>query len=119
MLISCKLYNKSFIKNNNNTYHYNNDRMTRNEFITTLFDASTKVLNIFLCDTGHKNGKELHIIYNNGVIAIYNERTKKHITDLIARPQQIKRYYEMTNTRCQNELIKIAREHQKQKLNYK
>ena len=53
---------------------------------------SAEVMKIAVVDKGHKNGNEAHVIYNNGVVKIYNERTGKFITVLIARLPQIERY---------------------------
>ena len=57
-----------------------------------IIEESAKVLKIAVVNKGHKNGNEIHIIYNNGVVKIYNEHTKKFITVLIARVPQIERY---------------------------
>ena len=57
-----------------------------------IIEESAKVLKIAVVNKGHKNGEEIHIIYNNGIIKIYNERTCKFITVLIARVPQIERY---------------------------
>lgn len=57
-----------------------------------IFEESAKVIKIAVVDKGHKNGNEIHIIYNNGIVKIYNERTHKFITVLIARVPQIERY---------------------------
>lgn len=51
-----------------------------------------KLHSSYLVDTNHPNGIEIHSVYKNGVIMIANERTKKLITVLIARPNQLKRY---------------------------
>ena len=53
---------------------------------------SAKVCKIAIVDKGHKNGKEIHVIYNNGIIKVYNANTHKFITVLIAREAQIERY---------------------------
>lgn len=53
---------------------------------------SAKVLQYAICDTGHKNGLEVHVVYNNGIVFIYNMRTRKLVTVLIARAPQIERY---------------------------
>ena len=53
---------------------------------------SAKVIQYTVCDTGHKNGLEVHVVYNNGIVFIYNMKTRKLITVLIARVPQIERY---------------------------
>ena len=57
-----------------------------------IFEERAKVLKIAVVNKGHKNGNEIHIVYNNGVVKVYNERTRKFITVLIARVPQIERY---------------------------
>ena len=57
-----------------------------------IIEESAKVAKIAVVNKGHKNGNEIHIIYNNGIVKIYNEHTRKFITVLIARVPQIERY---------------------------
>ena len=57
-----------------------------------IIEERAKVLKIAVVNKGHANGEEIHVIFNNGVVKIYNERTKKFITVLIARVPQIERY---------------------------
>ena len=57
-----------------------------------IIEESAKVLKIAIVNKGHENGNEIHIVYNNGVVKVYNERTRKFITVLIAREPQIARY---------------------------
>lgn len=57
-----------------------------------IYEEHAKVLKIAVVNKGHANGDEIHVIYNNGVVKIYNERTRKFITVLIARVPQIERY---------------------------
>ena len=55
-------------------------------------EESAKVIRIAVVNKGHANGNEIHIIYNNGIIKVYNKRTGKFITVLIARVPQVERY---------------------------
>lgn len=57
-----------------------------------IYEEHAKVIKIAVVDKGHANGEEIHVIYNNGVVKVYNARTHKFITVLIARVPQIKRY---------------------------
>lgn len=55
-------------------------------------EESAKVVSIAVVNKGHENGNEVHVIYNNGIVKIYNANSRKFITVLIAREPQIKRY---------------------------
>ena len=57
-----------------------------------IIEESARVVKIVVVNKGHKNGNEIHIVYNNGVVKVYNERTRKFITVLIARVPQVERY---------------------------
>ena len=57
-----------------------------------IVEESAKVIKIAVVDKGHENGQEIHIIYNNGIVKIYNANTRRFITVLIARVPQIERY---------------------------
>lgn len=57
-----------------------------------IIEESARVCKIALVNKGHKNGHEIHIVYNNGIVKIYNQNTRKFITVLIARVPQIERY---------------------------
>lgn len=78
------------------TCHFDTDRKTRHGNIVSHI-GDGKYVTTFLCDTGHQNGNELHNIFDNGIILVQNERTKKIVTELIARPNQIKRYWTLSN----------------------
>lgn len=95
--------------------HYTLDRQTRENLIKKIGygkPIKTKVL-----DRGHRNGKEIHVLSDTGIITIFNQRTKKMITKLIARPGQIRRYFE-ENEVIPKGLIELARQHQKMAYNY-
>ena len=55
-------------------------------------EESASVCKIAVINKGHKDGNEVHVIYNNGIVKIYNANTRKFITVLIAREPQITRY---------------------------
>ena len=57
-----------------------------------IIEESAKVVKIAVVNKGHKNGNEVHLVYNNGVVKVYNEHTRKFITVLIARVPQVERY---------------------------
>ena len=69
------------------------NRSTRLQIAERLiYEESAKVLKIAVVNKGHKNGNEIHVIFNNGIIKVYNARTRKFITVLIARVPQVERY---------------------------
>ena len=57
-----------------------------------IYEESAKVVKIAVVNKGHKNGNEIHVIFNNGIIKVYNARTRRFVTVLIARVPQIERY---------------------------
>ena len=57
-----------------------------------IFEESARVIRIAVVNKGHENGNEVHIVYNNGIVKIYNANTRRFITVLIARVPQIERY---------------------------
>ena len=75
-----------------NTLHVVN-RSKRAQIAQRLIaEEHAKVYKIVLVNKGHKNGIEAHVIYNNGIVKVYNANTHKYITMLIAREAQIERY---------------------------
>lgn len=95
--------------------HYTNDRQKREEIIKKI--GYGKIIKSVVVDRGHKNGPEIHNLSDTGIITIQNQRTKKMITKLIARPGQIKRYYK-ENEIIPVGLLDLARQHQKLALNF-
>lgn len=79
-----------------------------------IHEESAKVYKIAIVDKGHKNGKEVHVIYNNGIIKVYNASTHKYITILIAREAQIERY----NVKLTQTMRNKIRKHIKNGYNY-
>lgn len=64
-----------------------------------------KVCKIAIVDKGHEDGREIHVIFNNGIVKVYNANTHKFITVLICRSAQIERY-EITLTKTMKSKIK-------------
>lgn len=79
--------------------------------------ASMHFIDAFDVDRGHVNGPEIHLITLNGYIVIINARSFKVCTILIARPQQIRRYYQATNKQIPELLILLAKKNEKMRLN--
>lgn len=90
--------------------HYTNDRTAREELIKEI-GLGTEIKTVRV-DRGHRNGAELHTITTTGIIIIRNERTHKLVTKLIARPNQIKRYFTEEETEIIKRVVQIARIHQ-------
>ena len=98
-----------------NSKHWEKDRQNRKNLIEQIGKGNT--IKTVVIDRHHKNGPEIHEISDTGIITIFNQRTKKMITQLIARPGQIKRYF-TENEIIPMELLDIARQHQKMRFNY-
>jgi hypothetical protein len=94
--------------------HYVKDRVERERLIKTI--GIGKEVATFKVDKGHPNGPELHTITSTGIIIIRNARTHKLVTKLIARPNQIRRYFDK-ETEIVKKLILIAEIHQKRGYN--
>ena len=80
------------ITNRNDTAHIKDRTKRIIEIERLLIQENAKPINAYVVDKGHKNGFEIHVVYNNGIIRIYNKKTERHITDLFAREPQIARY---------------------------
>lgn len=93
------------------TIHFTNDRNERINYIINEIGVGT-IIDSFIVDKGHKNGEEIHSITTTGIIIIQNLRTKKLVTMLIARPQQIRRYYEAEGRKAPLQIVELARKHQ-------
>ena len=70
-----------------------------------LLTESASLIGYYVIDTGHENGLEVHAVYNNGIVKVYNANSHKFITVLIAREPQIARY-EIRITKTMHKKIK-------------
>ena len=100
-----------------NSIHYSEERQSRAWLITNVIGIGN-VIDRFVWDKGHPNGAEIHCITDTGIIIIYNQRTGKMVTQLIARPQQIKRYYEKEGRKAPPHVVELAFEHQQKGYNH-
>lgn len=91
--------------------HYNKQRCKRQRLIDKYINGDGSVVDRFIIDKGHKNGIEIHFITDTGLIIIHNQNTKKLITKLIARPEQIKRYYKNSDKQPPEWLLQLAEWH--------
>ena len=87
--------------------HWTEERREREELIEMI--GLGNVVGKFIVDKGHRNGPERHELTDTGIIIIYNARTNKLVTKLIARVGQVKRYYKDGN--APKEIIKLAKKH--------
>lgn len=90
-----------------NSKHWRADRQKRNQIIAKI--GMGQVIKEVVIDRGHKNGPEIHKITSTGLIVIYNKYTGIMVTILIARPNQIKRYY--AENEAPQDILKLALEH--------
>ena len=96
--------------------HYQNDRQTREALIRNEIGYGVKVAE-FIVDRGHPNGPERHELTTTGIINIYNARTNKLVTKLIANPNQVRRYYEAEGRTAPEDILRLAYEHKRKGYN--
>lgn len=100
------------------TMHYKNDKniavrtMVIEKYIGFGRDIFSAEVN-----RGHKNGTEIHVVTDTAIIKIYNAHTRRHVTDLIARPNQIKRVYNAKGQYAPKWLLDVAYENQNRGFN--
>jgi len=79
----------------------------------------SKAISTFVVDRNHRDGQEFHVITENAIVFIFNKRKyEQHspdcfITVLIARPGQIKRYYDAIGRTAPEDVLNAARTWQK------
>jgi hypothetical protein len=125
MLYSISKLNTSIIslfKDNKQTEHITqrSERIKVYQCMGLLDDSN--IISCYKVDKKHENGHELHAINKKGLIYIYNFKSRKLITILHARANQIKRYYEATNesiNAIKNILQLVEKRNKKHDLNNK
>ena len=91
----------------NQTNHYKNKRYKREKFINKYLCGDGNVIDSFVVDKGHKDGLEKHCITDTGLIIVYNFKSGKLVTKLIARENQVKRYYQYVDRRPPKWLLEL------------
>ena len=100
------------------TIHYKNDKnITVRTMVIEKYIGFGRDIFSAEVDRGHKNGTEIHVVTDTAIIKIYNARTRKHVTDLIARPNQIRRVYNAKGQYAPKWLLDVAYENQNRGFN--
>jgi hypothetical protein len=97
------------------SYHYAVDRQERNATICQIGIGNT--VDTFVVDSGHPNGPELHCVTDKAIVLVYNQKTNKFITALIARPKQLKKLYATRGRKPPGWLLKKAHHNNRHGLN--
>ena len=97
-----------------NSRQYTRDRQNREAIITQIGVGT--VIKEVVVDRGHRNGPEIHKITSTALILVYNQRSGKLVTKLIARPAQILRYYKEDEPKP-TKVVELARVHARMRYN--
>ena len=100
------------------TEHFCADLQERDAFIQNTIGYGS-IVDSFVVDRGHPGGAELHSVTDTAVIVIHNLSTNKLITELIARPEQIRRLYRSTGKEPPRKILKLAYKHNMERYNEK
>ena len=90
--------------------HYSTERQARHAFIKKHIGEGN-IIDSFVVDRGHPSGAELHSVTDTAIIIIHNQKTNKLITELIARPEQLRRLYRLENREVPKKLLSLAYKH--------
>lgn len=101
----------------NQSNHYKNKRYKREKFIHKYLCGDGKIIDSFVVDKGHKDGLERHCVTDTGLIIVYNLETQKLVTKLIARKNQITRYYHNVDKEPPPSLLRLAEWHESMRYN--
>jgi hypothetical protein len=104
------------------TLHFRDERGDRMNAIEELGGYGKSVCKNIV-DRGHKNGPELFVLTDNAIIKVYNAETLRHVTDLIARPEQIIDRMGSSLSKLDRQqlitILNIARSHHEKGYNYR
>lgn len=91
------------------SYHYSTERTRREELISEI--GHGEIVDSFVVDRGHQNGAEIHSVTDTGIIIITNQNTHKLVTELVARPEQLRRLYSLEGRTPPRRILKKAYAH--------
>lgn len=109
---------KTMKRQKSTSNHYFDKRFNREKLIKKFCNGDGFYIEGFVIDRGHKHGAEVHSITDTGLIIVHNYYTGKLVTKLIARPEQIKRYYKKSGKQAPKWLLDIAEWHKDLCYNY-
>lgn len=101
---------------NTSSIHYAEERRSRREFIDQYIGEGNIVAS-FVVNNGHPGGAEIHDVTDTAIIIVRNQKTGKLITELIARPEQLKRLYALIGEKPPSKLLSLAYKHNAKKYN--
>ncbi len=90
--------------------HYSTERQKRHAFIEEHIGVGN-IIDSFVVDRGHRGGAEIHSVTDTAIIIIHNQKTNKLITELIARPEQLRRLYRSKNRKAPPKVLELAYKH--------
>lgn len=91
----------------NPTEHFSAERHGRDVFIHNTIGIGN-VIDRFVIDRGHVGGSEIHCVTDTGIVIIYSQQTNKLITEIVARPAQLKRLYQTRGDNPPKWLLELA-----------
>lgn len=84
------------------TKHFDNDRKVRQQVINHIIGVG-KPFASFLVDANHKNGMEIHTLLDNGTIEVRNYDSGKIVTQIVAYPLRLEKYFNLLGLRFPEE----------------
>ena len=90
--------------------HFNTERQSRESFIKKYIGIGS-VVDSFVINRGHPDGAEVHSVTDTAIIIIHNMSTNKLITELIARPEQLRRLYRSEGKKPPRKILELAYKH--------
>ena len=96
--------------------HYANERQNRSDFISNSIGRGN-VIDEFIVNRGDERLDERHSVTDTAIIIIHNNYTKKLITEIIARPEQLRRLYHSNGKEPPRRLLRMAYKHNQRRYN--